>query len=796
MKKRILSFLITMLIVASMISVPTTADAAYLTSRINRSYTYHTNAEGLPAIFKNHNSNSGNPVLWWANGEGNKAVYCIDMNNPNLSPGNNYTESTTNPMDFTVEQDKYLSVILSYGHTSGNNAENQIGTQIAVWLVTTGYYTDPNVVNAVCNGFAPNTNIGNYARNLLDKCKAFYKIPSFSNEWFEGQSTVADMPSYEMNYDSEKDAYIVKLEDTNGVVGSFGNYNSNCDSVEISVEDDTLTLTLPASDKNQFLADTGTEGFCITASKSTLDCQSKAQLIYMTYGNNQAMAYRFTDRDDPVVFGLGLDLAESSITINKVSTDGVVEGLQFEITSKDDTTMEPIILTTDKDGATETVPIEPGNYVVKELNTPARYVAPAPQDITVVEGQPVTLTFSNKAHTLQLAKTSVDGIVEGLEFKVTCEELDFEKTVKTNAEGKWEIVGVEPGTYIIEEINVPDKYFAPAPMTVEVTADKEVFPITCENLYKASIFKYDVIDGEGVEGATITITDVDTEDVYTAVTGEDGYAYAPVRPGHTYTYQETIGVDGYEINTEVYSFSVTDEGYMEGDIDMLEIRTGTAIIRKIDAMDEAPIEGALIQFYDEDMEELEALRTDSDGCVYFWPGEAGSYYYQEIEPPTGYYLDEDIYSFSVDEDGNVTGALTFREAKYGTVIIRKLSETGEYLEGAKLAVYDATTDEKLFEDVTDSLGRIYFESPIDGPGDFYFIEVEAPQGYLKDNEKHYFSLDEDYQITGVTKLVNRVDPGPKTGTESYSRFFMMLSAYAIMIAAIAVFAKKKHLNHR
>ena len=66
----------------------------------------------------------------------------------------------------------------------------------------------------------------------------------------------------------------------------------------------------------------------------------------------------------------------------------------------------------------------------------------------------------------------------------------------------------------------------------------------------------------------------------------------------------------------------------------------------------------------------------------------GYWYYREIEAPTGYACDTNVYPVYIKEDGTVEGGdvKTVVDPKNGDFIIKKISESGEPLEGVEFEV--------------------------------------------------------------------------------------------------------------
>ena len=239
----------------------------------------------------------------------------------------------------------------------------------------------------------------------------------------------------------------------------------------------------------------------------------------------------------------------------------------FSVTKPGDDTFEPIILETDENGTTQEAVVGLGTYNVEEIDTPASYIPPEPQTFTInVIGEKVVLTFVNKCRDLTLVKTSEDNKVEGLEFRVTCEELQYETTIKTDSEGCWSISGLEPGQYFIEEINVPDQYTQMEAITVNVTYDQEEYTVTAENTLKrgkVEVNKKDSMFGKNLANVKFGIYTSEGELVQEVVTDSKGVVVSDVLTYGNYYLKELQPAFGYKQNETEYVFSIDADGKYE-----------------------------------------------------------------------------------------------------------------------------------------------------------------------------------------------------------------------------------------
>jgi LPXTG-motif cell wall-anchored protein len=178
------------------------------------------------------------------------------------------------------------------------------------------------------------------------------------------------------------------------------------------------------------------------------------------------------------------------------------------------------------------------------------------------------------------------------------------------------------------------------------------------------------------------------------------------------------------------------------------------------------------------------LAVDAQGELRVDEMPYGSYYFKETKAPEGYELKTETVGFTIGEQGAEV-SLSFTDPRLpGSVTFTKTGEdNGQALEGAVFELYSATprtsgqaAASTVFSDAyyrygtytTDSDGRIYVdELPWD---DYYFIEVEAPEGYEVNRDisgdplVYTFTVDAESAGTVTINLGTITDP--KTETES------------------------------
>lgn len=317
-----------------------------------------------------------------------------------------------------------------------------------------------------------------------------------------------------------------------------------------------------------------------------------------------------------------------------------------------------------------------------------------------------------------------------------------------------------------------------------------------------ALFKKDASTHEPLAGAVFALRDITADSEVRLETDESGTAYWPLAAGHSYSYREVRAPEGYIPDGNTYSFRVSDNGYASEEArTMYNRKTGTVTIRKTNVLTGAPVEGAKITVSSASGEILFSQETDAFGCIYFdasqhisvpekaVTGYKTNFTFRETAAPSGYYLDSTVHSFSVVDDGTVSGTTEIHDAPYGTVTITKTDTEGNPLKGARISVY-TSAGSLSGQATTNSEGRIYFAAP--SAGTYYFIEDQAPSGYARADRKFAFKIDTDGKITGTTTFTN-TKGGVATGDSNEIAIYGCIAAgaAACTAAAYAVLRKKK-----
>lgn len=127
----------------------------------------------------------------------------------------------------------------------------------------------------------------------------------------------------------------------------------------------------------------------------------------------------------------------------------------------------------------------------------------------------------------------------------------------------------------------------------------------------------------------------------------------------------------------------------------------------------------------------------------------GKFCLEEISTLNNYILPIEPYCFELEYKDRYTTEykkeinLKNYLAKGSLSIIKKSSTTNLPLNNAKINVY-TENNELVYQGITDNDGKIaLLNIPI---GKYYYKEIMSPEGYLLDNQKHYFEIKENEEI--------------------------------------------------
>ncbi len=368
----------------------------------------------------------------------------------------------------------------------------------------------------------------------------------------------------------------------------------------------------------------------------------------------------FKKKDDTTKvynFSLNIENKTSLVEISKTSitTGEELEGAKLTVTDKDGniidewtSTKEPHKIEGLKVGET---------YILNEEITPEGYVKSTSIEFTVentAENQKVEMIDK----VVKFTKKDVGGDeVEGAKITVTDEEGNVVDEWTSTKESH-NIENLEEGKeYTLHEETCPDKYVKATDVKFTVSEDKIIQDV--EMIDKQLVVKKtDLVTGEEVEGAELTITDEEGNVIDKWTSTKEEHIVSGLEEGKTYTLTEETCPYGYE-QAESIEFTVSEdkETQVVEMKDMPKLRN--VRVEKIDEATKEHIKSNKFEFsiyQDEGCNNLIATvsaNTD-EGTALFNDLRYtfdGAYYIKETKAPTGYQLSDKVVKIEINDEG-------------------------------------------------------------------------------------------------------------------------------------------------
>ena len=234
-----------------------------------------------------------------------------------------------------------------------------------------------------------------------------------------------------------------------------------------------------------------------------------------------------------------------------------------------------------------------------------------------------------------------------------------------------------------------------------------------------------------------------------ADTDEDGKITFDVQLPHgLYYIKEIAAKEGYTLSEQSYpvDFSYQGEDVAEIKVDLTDdailnsLNRTEITITKEDLTGETPLPGATIEVTDKTLGEVVYRKvTDENGQIPDMIVLAGhTYEFVETLAPETYERNTKTFTFTVEEDGSITGDTVIRD-DFARFELLKTQEDGQTpIAGAVFAAYDEQGQE-IMRAVSDKNGRVVFDKlPF---GQLVIREIEVEPGYQVSNEEITIMVD-------------------------------------------------------
>lgn len=456
------------------------------------------------------------------------------------------------------------------------------------------------------------------------------------------------------------------------------------------------------------------------------------------------------------------------LEITKVDENGdKIANVTFKILDKNYNKVETI--TTNSKGKAYTSTLSAGTYYFVEIDAPDNVMIDSTrQKFTISNNKTTTKTVENDLVKGSLKITKVDESDEplsGVKFEILNSNKRKIETITTNNSGIAVSSDLEPGTYYYKEISAKDnnliideeeKKFIITDNTV-VKAVKEV------NKYKKGSLKIIKIDQSKnpIEGVTFEIYNSNKEKIDTIVTNASGIATSNVKMVlGTYYYKEISGPSNVEIDPEMKSFKLTEDGQVVEISITNNIIEGKLKLLKVDENNQ-PINGVEFEILDSSKNVIQTITTNELGVAITNTLNIGEYYYREKSTLSQYVLDTTENAFSIKTASDFIEKTVVNKLKSAKLVLNKINkDTGEPIENVRFEILDSNKN-IIASIVTDANGKAETEELKNGT--YYYKEVTAPDNIVIDSNEYEFKIEE--QNVNVEKTVYNVQKKlPVTGS--------------------------------
>ena len=462
--------------------------------------------------------------------------------------------------------------------------------------------------------------------------------------------------------------------------------------------------------------------------------------------------------------------ALGNIKIEKVDADNndiKIAGTEFTVYNSKGETVDKI--TTNDKGIATSKSLPLGTYKVVESKAATGYISSGGNfDVKIdMNNKSAYLKVTNKKISASIIINKIDASsknpLEGAEFGLFDKNDKLVTSKVTDKNGRIVFENVLYGSYKVKEVKAPTGYVLNSKVyDVEVNGKTNEIVLDFDNKLIQGVLELSKIDAdkkEIVKGATLRVKGIDAGNSYIdkeVVTGEK--VTTMNLPFGRYEITEVVSPTGYVLSKEVISLNIEEDGKVYKIPFENKKIYGKLSVLKRDKETESPLLGAkfMVKGIDKTNEDIKVeFESALEGNIIHLP--YGNYKLVEVEAPLGYIKDETEYEFSIDEDGKVIEYVIDNSKIKSTLVVSKVDkDTRELISGAKINIKGI---DDIDSDINfDIISETTPQNIVLPYGKYEVVEVEAPEGYILDQEVKSFEVKAPGEVIEVT-LENKMIKG-------------------------------------